>query len=65
MKTKSVKRKINQLLTTYTGAKLERYEKLAADLFCTPRWIIYLKDGKKEANIHLATAIDSLLEKRK
>jgi len=64
MKTKFVKRKINQLLATYNGKKMERYEKLANDLFCTPRWIIYLKDGQKTANIHLATAIETLLKQR-
>ena len=63
MKKISVKRKINQLLTRYPQkSKMERYEALANDLYISPRWVIYLKDGKRMSNIHLANAINRLRE---
>ena len=65
MKKISVKRKVNQLLGTYPHKKkTERYEALANDLYVSVRWIIYLKNGERKADYHLATAIDILLKGR-
>ena len=64
MRNKPVKMKINRLLATYNGKKMEKYENLARALFISVRTVIYLKDGTRMANVHLANSIDRLLEDR-
>lgn len=61
MKMIKVKTKINKLLSTYQGKRLDKIAKLSKDLDISQRLVYYLLKGEKKANIHLVNAIDALL----